>query len=354
MVMPTETWVRDVRIRPNVALAPMEGVTDLCFRRMIRGIGGVGLTCTEFVASRGLSPSKSRRLWEMAAFDPDERPVAVQIFGRDPETMANAARLIEDRGATLIDINMGCPSKKVCANSGGSALMADLDVAVSVVRAVRQAISVPLTVKMRSGFDRARRNAPELAWRCQEEGAEGVTIHWRTREDGYKGVRAVDKIAEAVQRVSIPVFANGDIIDVASARAMFAETGCAGVMVGRGAVANPWLLRQIAQSLRGEPVSEPTVEEKRTVLLAFFDDLIASFHKKTGALGRIKGTARRFVTSEAVRTKVLRAKSCEEARDHVAGWLTRPAFGDGGTGLESSSAAPPRESCSGPPPSARP
>ena len=250
-MFPSHYYVRDIRIEPNLVLAPMEGVTDLTFRRLVRQIGGTGLTVTEFVASEGLRRGAAK-MEEMARFDPDERPVAVQIYGRDPAAMAEAAKIVQDSGAGICDINMGCPSKKVCAHSGGSALLKDPDLAKEIVRAVRAAITIPLTVKMRSGFDASNRNCPDVAWMCQEEGVEAITIHWRTRADLYSGTRAVDKIAEAKQRVRIPVVGNGDIVDFESAARMFRDTGVDGVMVGRAAYHDPASVLIGADSLWGE------------------------------------------------------------------------------------------------------
>jgi tRNA-dihydrouridine synthase B len=294
-LLPTEYRVRDVVVSPAVVLAPMEGVTDLTFRRVIRSIGGAGLTYTEFIASKAVAGAKRGTKWmRMAQFDADERPVALQIYGKDPATMAEAARVVEDLGATIVDINMGCPSKRVCKSSGGSALMAEPELAVDIVRAVRAAISVPLTVKMRSGFSADHRNAPELAWRCQEEGAEAITIHWRTREDRYGGVRAVDKIRETVDRLSIPVIGNGDVVDIDSAVRMVRDTGCAGVMVGRGAMRNPWALRQIADHFAGLPITTVNASEQERVLLGFLASLRAVFERDKVALGRFKKVANHF------------------------------------------------------------
>jgi len=207
--------IGDINISPNVVLAPMEGVTDLSFRRTIRRIGGVGLTCTEFVPASSLHKDRGQP-WETVKFDKDESPVSVQIYGKNPKEMAEGARVVESTGADICDINMGCPSKRVCSRSGGSALMREPDLAREIVSAVRSAVSMPVTVKMRSGFDHTNRNAAELAYMCQEEGANAVTIHWRTREDRYGGQRDVTQIAEAVDRLSIPVIGNGDIVDIDS------------------------------------------------------------------------------------------------------------------------------------------
>lgn len=328
--LPTSYFVRDQRIFPNVVLAPMEGVTDLSFRRLVREIGGVGLTCTEFVASGALvSGNKGRRnrYWKMCAFDEDERPVSIQLYGKDPATMADAARVVQDMGATIVDINMGCPSKKVCKNSGGSALMAEPELAVAIVKAVRAAITVPLTVKMRSGFDHGCRNAPELAHACQEEGAEAITIHWRTRADLYGGQRAVDKIAETKARLRVPVIGNGDVVDVPSAVRMFEDTGCDGVMVGRGAMRNPWSLLQISDFLAGRPITTVTAAEKERVLLAFLDTQFAKCTTEGGALGRFKKVANHFTRgvphgAALLRMPVLRSQSREEAQERVRAYFS--------------------------------
>ena len=284
-MLPTRYSVRDVVISPNVVLAPMEGVTDRTFRRLIRRIGGVGLTCTEFIPSHGLQEGRGRA-WATAQFDPDERPVSVQLYGRRPEDLAHAARIVQDMGATLCDINMGCPSKKVCAHSGGSALMKEPERARAIVAAVRAAITIPLTVKMRSGFDADSRNAPEIAWICQEEGAEAITVHWRTRADRYSGERAVDRIAATKARLRVPVIGNGDVIDVPSAVRMLEETGCDGVMVGRGALRDPWCLRDIARHVQGLPPLQVTVEERRAVLLGYLWDTAEAYGSDRLALGR--------------------------------------------------------------------
>ena len=324
--IPTHYKVRDLVIAPNVVLAPMEGVTDLPFRRLIREIGGVGLTCTEFIASEGLKRGVGK-LVEMAEFDPDERPVAVQIYGRRPDSMAEAARIVQDMGVDIVDINMGCPSKKVCAHSGGSALMKDPPLARDIVRSVRAAIDIPLTVKMRSGFSAEHRNAPEIARICQEEGAEAVAVHWRTRTDKYGGTRAIDKIAETKQQLSIPVIANGDIIDVPSAIRMFEETGCDGIMVGRVAIRNPWVLLQISQALEGQQPIEVTAEERYRVLLSYLDSIKGRFRTERGALGRFKKISNYFTRGlpfgSGLRTLVLRSQTIDEALEHIEVYFRR-------------------------------
>jgi nifR3 family TIM-barrel protein len=320
--------VRHIRIEPNLVLAPMEGVTDLTFRRLVRRIGGTGLTVTEFVASEGLRRGVAR-MEEMARIDPDERPVAVQIYGRSPDAMAEAARIVEDGGADICDINMGCPSKNVCAHSGGSALMKDPTLARDIVRAVRAAITIPLTVKMRSGFDAHHRNAPDLAYMCQEEGAEAITIHWRTRADMYGGARAVDKIAETKARLRVPVVGNGDIVDYASAMAMFRDTGVDGVMIGRGAIKNPWVFRQVRQQMTGEAPTEVDAVEKRRILLDYFAALKPHFRNDRGVLGRMKKIANHFTHGlpygSELRTAFLHAETIEDAVAHTERYFERLA-----------------------------
>lgn len=331
--LPTHYMVGPIRVEPNVVLAPMEGVTDVSFRRLIRQIGGVGLTVTEFIASEGLKRGVSR-MHDMARFDPDERPVAIQIYGRSPEVMAEAGRIVEDLGASIVDINMGCPSKKVCAHSGGSALMTDLDLAREIIASVKAAISIPLTVKMRSGFDHDKRNAADLAHICQEEGVAAIAIHWRTRTDKYGGERRVDQIAAAVDRVSIPVLANGDIIDIPSAVRMFQETGCAGVMVGRGAMRNPWLLKQITEHLRGEPITQVTAKERLEVLMSYLAAQQGQFSTERAALGRFKQIVNHFTRSLAhgstARMRMLRSETIPEAVAHAHDYFARLDARDGG------------------------
>ncbi len=319
--LPGSYRVRNVLIEPNVVLAPMEGVTDTHFRALIREIGGVGLTCTEFIASEGLKRGSGKQR-DLADFDDYERPISVQIFGRRPEVMAEAARIITDLGTTIVDINMGCPSKKVCAHSGGSALMKDPELARDIVRAVRAATPLPLTVKMRSGFNEDERNAPEIAWICQEEGAEAVTIHWRTRSDLYGGTRQVDKIAEAKARLSIPVIGNGDIIDPASAIRMIQETGVDGVMVGRGAMRDPWACLQISRALRGEPAVNVDGAMRHDALLRYLSTIETRFRSEKGTLGRLKKISNHFIRglphAEGLRVRVLRSQSLDQARTELS------------------------------------
>ncbi|MBT9556393.1 MAG: tRNA-dihydrouridine synthase family protein [Myxococcales bacterium] len=337
---PTSYRVRDTSIATNLVLAPMEGVTDVAFRRALRTVGGTGLVYSEFIASKGIARG-DRNVWEVAAFDPEEVPIALQIYGREPELMAEAAHLLEAHGATILDINMGCPAKKVVCHSGGSSLMREPELALAIVRAVRRAVSIPLTVKMRTGFSPDQRNAPELARRFEGEGVDALTVHWRTRDDGYGGTRDVRAIAETVAAVSIPVLGNGDVIDIASADAMFRETGCAGVMIGRGALRNPWCFREIGAWLRGEVFSAPTAVEQLAFIETYVEALLAMFNPARGteeggrrrALGKLKqliklmaetlpdGDSATNVDGRTWRDVVLREVELEAALAALRTWL---------------------------------
>lgn len=284
---------RDVVVDPPLQLAPMEGVTDLLFRRLIRRIGGVGLTSTEFIPARSLA-ADAPRARAIASIDVDEHPVAIQVYGRDPAILAEAVRVAEGLGADVVDLNMGCPSKSVCAHSGGSSLLKDPRLVVSIVRAMRAAATRPFTVKMRAGFDLAHRNAPQIARLCVEEGVDGIAVHWRTRADGYGGQRELDTIASVVQAVPVPVVANGDIVDVASALDTLAATGAAGLMIGRGAVRDPWIFRRIQAALAGRAEPAVDLDRREALLLSWFGDVAVTFANERAAVGRMKKVIRWF------------------------------------------------------------
>lgn len=290
--------VGPVRIDPPCVLAPMESITDRDFRRIIRGLGGCGLAVTEFVSSEALTRDVSKA-WRMAEIDPDEHPVSIQIYGRDPARMADAARACVDLGADIVDINCGCPSKSVTSGCAGSALMREPDRAEEVYRAVGRAVEphgVPFTVKMRTGWDAGCRNAPDLARRAVDAGARMIAVHGRTRCDMYKNRADWSFVGEVKEAVPVPVLVNGDILTVEAARAALAASGADGVMVGRGILRNPWLLHQIADSLAGRPPFEPTLQDRRDVLLRHFETLADLGEDFVGdasrrdhvALGRIK------------------------------------------------------------------
>lgn len=322
--------IRDIPIDPPLILAPMEGVTDLTFRRLIRTIGGCGLTVTEFIPGAALAAGHRVAL-RAVQFDPDERPVSVQLYGRDPAVLADAARYVQDLGADIVDLNMGCPSKKVCAHSGGSALLKDVDHARQIVRAIRAAVTIPFTVKMRSGWDPEHRNAPDVARMCEDEGAEMIAVHWRTRTDGYGGERTLETIARVVAAVSVPVVANGDIVDGTTALATLAETGAAGLMIGRGAIRDPWVFQRVGRAIRGEAPLVVDDSERERVLLAYYATIRELFDNDRGALGRMKKIAKYFCDGvddgDELRTGILHASSPDEAEGRIRAFFERRRSG---------------------------
>ncbi|HHZ18964.1 MAG TPA: tRNA dihydrouridine synthase DusB [Firmicutes bacterium] len=261
--------IRNVNIVPPVVLAPMAGVTDLPFRILAKEMG-CGLVCGEMVSDKALVYGNSRTV-EMLRIAPEERPVSIQLFGSDPETIAKAARILAEYKPEIIDINMGCPVPKVVKNGEGSALMRDPERAAAIVAAVVESVSCPVTVKMRKGWDEEKIMAPELARRVVAAGAAAVTVHGRTREQFYAGRADWSVIRAVKETVDVPVIGNGDIFTPEDAVRMLEETGCDGVMIGRGAQGNPWIFREVAHYLQtGEKLSPPSVAERFAVIRRHF------------------------------------------------------------------------------------
>ena len=257
----------------------MAGVTDRDFRLIVRRIGGVGVVAMEFLSSKGLVGG-DRRVAGLMHFSDEERPLAIQIYGSDAATMAEAATIVEELGADLCDINMGCPANKVLKGCAGAALMGDLDLARDVVRAVRRAVRIPLTVKFRLGLDDRRRNFRELGRICEGEGADAVAMHARTARQMFSGSADWSELARLKAAVSIPVLGNGDVTTADDAVRLLATTGCDGVMIGRGATRNPWIFAQAAARLaarrggRGRPFVEPTLDDRRQLILDHFQAVV--------------------------------------------------------------------------------
>lgn len=271
--------VGPVHVDPPLWLAPMAGVTDRDFRLIVRRIGGVGVVSMEFISSKAIV-SGNKKTRELMYFAEEERPLAIQIYGSDVETMREAALVVEELGADICDINMGCPANKVLKGCAGAALMGDLKLAERIIGTVRNAITIPLTVKFRLGLDEGRRNYVDLGRICEANGVAAVAMHARTARQMFDGQADWPHLARLKEALSIPVIGNGDVREPEDALRMMAETGCDGVMVGRGATRNPWIFRQIAARMDGSRLSEPSLEDRRDLILEHFRMVVEREHSK--------------------------------------------------------------------------
>jgi nifR3 family TIM-barrel protein len=278
--------IGNVVLEQPLILAPMAGITDRYFRLILKRIGGVGLVTMEFVSSEAITRGNERTR-DMMRFSEEERPLAIQIYGSRPDRMAEAAEFVEALGADIVDINMGCPANKVLKGCAGAALMGDLGLARDIVRTVRRRVRVPVTVKFRVGLDDARVNYLELGEICEGEGIDAVALHARTARQMFSGSADWDRIRRLKERMRIPVSGNGDVETAQDALALWGATGCDGVMVGRAAIKNPWLFRQIAALRAGSALPAPSLEERRDLILHHFN-LLKEREEERFALHKIR------------------------------------------------------------------
>jgi tRNA-dihydrouridine synthase B len=333
VIVPQRVVIGKVEISPATVLAPMAGVTDTVFRRFIRNLGGCGLIMTEFTSADGILRAKDKKAKRYLHFYDDEHPISAQLFGSDPQVMAEAARIVEGLGFDLVDLNLGCPAKKVVKCNGGSGLLRDLAAIRRIFEAVRKAVQIPFTVKFRAGWNDQEIVCVELARMAEDCGLCAVALHARTREQGYSGQARWDWIGAVKDAVKIPVIGNGDIRTPADACSMVAQTGCDAVMIGRSAPSNPWIFRQIQQHCAwigndhagtaafgcpaersSAPYNEPTESDRYQMIRTYFRMLIEE--ELPDAVGKMKQFASWFTHGVPggahLRKSIYEAKSAPE------------------------------------------
>jgi len=316
--------IRNVIIDPPLVLAPVAGHTDSLFRQVVKSLGGCGLVVSELVSTEGMTRHKVRTQ-HLTHFVEAERPVSIQIFGSDSRRMAESAAMVEAMGADIIDINAGCPVKKVVRQGGGSNLLRDLPLLEKIITEVRKAIRIPLTIKIRSGWDRDSINALEVLEIAQDCGVEALTIHGRTRNDLFAGCADWNIIEKVKQHAQIPIIGNGDVFAPEDAARMFLETGVDGVMMGRGVLSNPWLIRQCWDHLNGRPIKRTSLKQKAD----FMEQFLQRVCRETpppAALGKMKKVggylSRGFPQGARLRAAIHGAHSTEEFFDAMETYLS--------------------------------
>ena len=327
--------IRNIDIDPPLILSPMAGVTDYIFRRLIKRRGGVGLVVSEFISVEGLTRGNPKSKRQMR-FDEEERPFAVQIFGGRPERMAMGAEMAEEVGADILDVNCGCPAPKVVKNGGGSGLLREPQLLETILKEIKRSISIPLTLKLRTGYTEASINVVDVAKMAEQCGVEHIQVHGRTREQGYKGSANWDLIGAVKDAVSIPVSGNGDVTTIEYGMRRWQESGVDGILIGRGAMQNPWIFRQFEDVLNGREPYQPDLVEKKAVLLEFFEMCLGEM-PELAALGKMKQLAGQFtkglVGGAQFRQTLYHSHSADEILDNITNYFhslsERDTFGDG-------------------------
>ena len=336
-----------VRVEPATVLAPMVGVTDTVFRRLIRALGGCGLMMTEFTSSHGVVATargkggKGSRTFRYLYFEPEEHPISAQLFGSDPEVMSHAASVCEGQGFDAVDINFGCPVKKVVRCNGGSGLLRDLPLVEELLKRCRAAIRIPLTVKIRAGWNDQELVHVQLARMAEDNGIAAIALHPRTREQGYSGRADWTRIAEVKAAVKIPVIGNGDIQCPEDAERMVRETGCDAVMIGRAASSNPWIFRQIQEYVTTGSYTHPTEQDRWDIMHRYFGMLIEA--EAPDRIGKMKQFATLFThgvrNGAKLRVAIYQSREAGEILAHVDAHFERE-LRDAQRGIE---APPPEE-----------
>lgn len=327
--------IRNIDIDPPLILSPMAGVTDYTFRRLIKRRGGVGLVVSEFISVEGLTRGNPKSKRQMR-FDEEERPYAVQIFGGQPERMAMGAEMAEEIGADILDVNCGCPAPKVVKNGGGSGLLKDMPRLETILKEIKKSISIPLTLKVRTGFSDSTINVVDVAKMAEQCGVEHIQVHGRTREQGYKGLANWDVIRQVKDAVKVPVSGNGDVTSIEYGMKRWKETGVNGILIGRGAMQNPWIFRQFQDVLNGREPYQPDLAEKKAVLLEFFEMCLDEMPELV-ALGKMKQLAGQFtkglVGGAQFRQTLYHSHSVAEILDNITIYFESlsedTTFGDG-------------------------